>query len=133
MSVMQPELKTPAPDQELNLARHNFGKKNKKNLNSPVESVVSPASNHRRASQEMCKILGRFIEIAWDHSVISWISADLSCSAATLPCFPEEIISCTKSTTFPLDGKPLKLLKRSLIHTSVQPRGYWGFTNYECD
>lgn len=99
VSVMRPELKAP-PDQEFNLAGHHFGK-------------ICPLSRfyHRslllvlpaiiaKLPQRSADFLASFIKIAWDRSVISWISADLSCSAPTSPRIAE-IISCTKWTTFP--------------------------------
>lgn len=130
---MQPELKA----QELNLGRHHFEKKKKSQLSLIYHCslLLVLLAITEQPPKRCAKFLAGFIEIAWDYSVISGISADLSCSAATLPRVPEEIISCTKWTTFPLDGKATQIAQKVIdtYFSCHQPRGYWGFSNYECD
>lgn len=57
------------------------------------------------------QFLASFIKIAWDHYVLSWSSADLSCSAPTSPHKPEKVISYQVDYLSP-NVKLCKLLKK---------------------
>lgn len=134
MSVMWPEHKSPARSR-VQFSRTSFRKichlSRFYHCSSPLFVLPAIIAKPPRRSAEF---LASFIKIARDRSVISWISADLSCSAPTSPRMPE-IISCTKSTTFPLDVMPHKSLKKVIdTHFSChQHIGHLCFNNYECD
>lgn len=114
-SCLSCSLKPKAPaDQEFNLAGHIFEKNCHLSWFYHRSLLLFLLAIIAKPPWRSAKFLASFINIAWDRSVISWISAELSCSAPTSPCVSEEIISPTKSTTFP----------RMVSHTN-RSKGHW--------
>lgn len=118
----------------INLAAHHFGKICHLSwfYHCSRMLLVLPAiiAKPPRRSGEC---LASFIKVAQDRSVISWISADLSCSAPTSPRMPEEIISRTKSTTFSPGCYATHIAQKGHWNTLQVSSAHLGFTNLECD